>query len=267
MATGTSAGAPTRRDRREFVLSLVRTFDGGYLSGMRIIGSGFLAWNLTGQLDRHPGVAIYAAGPSGGASTDTDAFARDADRLYAAVARCRADGSRLVYLSTASVGLYGRPLNGGPLNERPAARLVESGPVFPCSAYGRHKLAMEAVVAASGVDYLILRVAYPVGPHQPPHQFVPALAAQVRTGRVTVWQGARRDLVDVAHVTAIVDALLTAGVAGEVVNVASGTAVPVERIVTHIAERFGVRPVTAIVNAPEEGEISVDRLRELVPAV
>lgn len=222
---------------------------------MRIIGSGFLARNLAGQLDRHGGVVIYAAGPSGGSATDPDAFARDAERLYAAVARCRDDGSRLVYLSTSSVGLYGRP---GP-------QLVESGPVFPCSAYGRHKLAMEAVVRASGTDHLILRLAYPVGPHQPAHQVVPALTAQVRAGRVTLWRGARRDLLDVAHFTGIVDALLAAGAAGEVVNVASGTAVPVERIVAHLADRLGVRPVTEIVDTPEEAGISIDRLRELIP--
>ncbi|MDX2729903.1 MULTISPECIES: NAD-dependent epimerase/dehydratase family protein [unclassified Streptomyces] len=224
---------------------------------MRIIGSGFLARNLAGQPGVHPGVTIYAAGPSGGDVSDADAFARDAERLYATVAECRADGGRLVYLSTSSVGLYGRP---GPL-------LRESGPVFPCSAYGRHKLAMEAVVRASGVDHLILRLAYPVGPHQPPHQVVPALVAQVRTGRVGIRRGARRDLVDVAHVAAIVDSLLTTGAASEVVNVASGTAVPVERIVAHIADRLGLRPVSTVVDVPEEAEIGIDRLRALVPEV
>ncbi|SEG80896.1 dTDP-4-dehydrorhamnose reductase [Actinacidiphila yanglinensis] len=222
---------------------------------MRIIGSGFLARNLAARADRHPGVVVYAAGPSGGSADDAGAFARDAERLCAALAECRTDGSRLVYVSTSSVGLYGRP---GP-------RLVESGPVYPCSAYGRHKLAMEGVVRASGPDHLILRLAYPVGPFQPAHQVVPALTAQVRAGQVTILRGARRDLLDVAHFTAIVDALLIAGVAGEVVNVASGTAVPAERIVDHIAERLGVRPRKRIVETPPESGISVDRLRELVP--
>ncbi|MFF1833404.1 NAD-dependent epimerase/dehydratase family protein [Streptomyces sp. NPDC058231] len=224
---------------------------------MRIIGSGFLARNLGGRLGRHPGVTIYAAGPSGGGVSDADAFARDAERLYATVAECRADGSRLVYLSTSSVGLYGRP---GPF-------LLESGPVFPCSAYGRHKVAMEAVVRASGVDHLILRLAYPVGPDQPSHQVVPALVSQIRTGRVGVWRGARRDLVDVAHVAAIVDALLAKGVVSEVVNVASGTAVPVECLVAHIAERLGLQPATTVVDVPDEAEISIDRLHVLVPEV
>lgn len=224
---------------------------------MRIIGSGFLARNLAGFADRHVGVTLYAAGPSGGAATDADAFARDAERLYGVIAECRADGSRLCYLSTSSVGLYGRP---GPY-------LTEDGPVLPCSAYGRHKLAMEAVVLASGLDHLIPRLAYPAGPHQPAHQVVPALVTQVRTGQVTVWRGARRDLVDVAHVAAILDALLTAGVSGAVVNVASGTAVPVERIVAHIAGRLGVRLSTSVVAVEDEGEIAIDRLRALVPSV
>lgn len=224
---------------------------------MRVVGSGFLGRHLAGLGGRHQGVTIYAAGPSGGAVADEDAFARDAERLGGVIADCRAEGGRLVYLSTSSVGLYGR--QDGPLRE--------DGPALPCSAYGRHKLAMEGVVRASGLDHLTLRLSYPVGPHQPPHQVVPALVAQVRTGRVTVWRGARRDLVDVAHVVAVVDALLAAGITGEVVNVASGWAVPVERIVGHLAERLGVDLATTVVDVDEESEISVERLRALVPAV
>jgi NDP-hexose 4-ketoreductase len=220
---------------------------------MRTIGSGFLARNLVGPLARHDGVTLYAAGPSGGSAAD--GFARDADRLYATIADCHDDGSRLVYLSTSSVGLYGRP---GPL-------LREDGPVFPCSPYGWHKLAMEAVVRASGLDHLILRLAYPVGPDQPMHQVVPTLAAQVRAGEVTVWHGARRDLIDVAHVAYLVDALLAGNVSNVSVNIASGTAVPVGEIVTHLAERLGVQPATRVVSVPEEGDICVDLLHALVP--
>lgn len=224
---------------------------------MRIIGSGFLGRNLVGLAGRHQGATIYAAGPSGGGAVDERTFVRDAARLAGVIAHCRVDGSRLVYLSTSSVGLYGRQ----------GARLSESGPVFPCSAYGRHKVAMETVIRGSGVDHLILRLSYPVGPYQPPHQVVPALVAQVRTGRVTVWRGARRDLIDVAHVAAIVDALLTAGIHDEVVNVASGTAVPVERIVAHLADRLGVLLDTTVVDVAEEDDIGIDRLRALVPDV
>jgi nucleoside-diphosphate-sugar epimerase len=218
-----------------------------------MIGSGFLARNLTGPLGRHDRVTIYAAGPSGGAAVD--GFARDADLLYATIAECLADGSRLVYLSTSSVGLYGHP---GPL-------LREDGPVYPCSPYGRHKLAMEAVVRASGVDHLIPRLAYPVGPHQPAHQVVPALAAQVRTCAVTVWRGAKRDLIDVFHVAAVIDALLVRRVLNVSVNIASGTAVPVESIVAHLAERLGARPAVHVVTVPEESAVSVERLHALVP--
>jgi hypothetical protein len=43
--------------------------------------------------------------------------------------------------------------------------------------------------------------------------------------------------------------------------------VPVERIVGYIAERLGVELTTTVVDVDEESEISVDRLRTLVPAV
>jgi nucleoside-diphosphate-sugar epimerase len=135
--------------------------------------------------------------------------------------------------------------------------------VYPCSAYGRHKLAMEAVVRAAGVDHLILRLSYPVGAHQPPHQIVPALTAQLRTGAVTVWRGARRDLFDVRHLVPILDALLAAGVTGEVVNVASGYGTPVEAIIDHLADRLGVRPTRTIRELPAEDDLAIDRLRAL----
>jgi len=220
---------------------------------MRIIGSGFLARNLAGPLGRHDGVTLYAAGPSGGAATD--GFARDADLLYATIAECLADGGRLVYLSTSSVGLYGRP--GGLLRE--------DGPVYPCSPYGRHKLAMESVIRASGVDHLILRLAYPVGPDQPAHQVVPALVAQVLAGEVTVWRGARRDLIDIRHVATVIAALLVRRISNVSVNIASGTAVAVESIVHHLAGRLGVRPAVRVVDMPEESAISVARMHALAP--
>jgi nucleoside-diphosphate-sugar epimerase len=222
---------------------------------MRIIGSGFLARNLAGLAGGHDDTVVYAAGPSGGAATDLTGFDRDGDRLSAVVRDCLAHNRRLVYLSTSSVGLYGR--QGAPLRE--------DGPVFPCSAYGRHKLAMEAVVRAAGVEHLILRLSYPVGAHQPPHQIVPALTAQLRTGAVTVWRGARRDLFDVLALVPIIDTLLTDGVTGEIVNIASGYGIPVETVVDHLAARLGVEPERTVKELPAEDEIAVDKLRALVP--
>jgi NDP-hexose 4-ketoreductase len=146
-----------------------------------------------------------------------------------------------VYFSTASPHLYGWRGSG----------CAEDSPIYPCTAYGRHKAAMEAVIRQSRADYLILRLSEVVGPHQRSYQLLPALAAQVATGEVTVYRGARRDLIDVADVVTVTAELLGAGhggpaamaggpvMAGGTVNIASGHSAAAEEIIDHLILRAG----------------------------
>ncbi|WP_395297523.1 NAD-dependent epimerase/dehydratase family protein [Kitasatospora hibisci] len=223
---------------------------------MQIVGRGFLAQSLRPLVARHPDTVVFAAGVSSGTSQADAGFAREAGLLYDALAGCRRSGRRLVYFSTSSAGLYG-------VQHRPCR---EDGPVRPSSPYGRHKLAMEEVIRGSGAEHVILRLAYPVGRAQRPHQFLPSLVRQVRLGRVRVHRGARRDLIDVGHAVALIDALLGVGAPGGVVNLASGWSVPVEDIVGHIEHRLGVRAERQVVEVPPEDPVCTERLRRLVPA-
>ncbi|MFJ3793440.1 NAD-dependent epimerase/dehydratase family protein [Kitasatospora sp. NPDC090091] len=232
---------------------------------MQIVGRGFLAQSLRPLVARHPDTVVFAAGVSSGTSQADAGFAREADLLYDALVGCRRSGRRLVYFSTSSAGLYG-------VQRRPCR---EDGPVRPSSPYGRHKLAMEEVIRGSGTEHVILRLAYPVGRAQRPHQFLPSLVRQVRLGRVRVHRGARRDLIDVGHAVALIDALLGvgapagspgAGAPAGVVNLASGWSVPVEDIVGHIEGRLGVRAERQVVEVPPEDPVCTERLRRLVPA-
>ena len=184
-------------------------------------------------------------------------FEREAALLYQVLQTCRADGSRLVYFSTSSAGMYGGQVQVG----------REDGPVYPNSAYGRHKLAMEAAIAASGSDFLVLRLAYAVGPTQRPHQLLPSLISQIRTGTVRIYRGGRRDLIDIANVVTIVNDLLKLELSREVVNVATGIAVPAERIVEHIESMLGVVAKKQFVDVSDGYAVSTDKLRRLVPAV
>lgn len=223
---------------------------------MEIVGRGFLARNLEPLASAHPGVVAFARGVSSGQAASSSEFARDADRLYESLRECRASGRRFLYFSTSSAGLYGSPGQGS-----------EDGPVFPSSAYGRHKLAMESVIAAADVDHLIIRLAHPVGFHQPAHQLVPKLVSQVMSGTISVHRGAKRDLIDVRHLVEIVDLLLARGVRRETVNVASGYSVPVEDIVEHVEKALGTKADREWVDAPDDHHISLDKLRRLVPEV
>jgi NDP-hexose 4-ketoreductase len=87
----------------------------------------------------------------------------------------------------------------------------------------------------------------------------------VRAGRVLVHDGARRNLIDVEDVVAIVDHLLARDVCGDVVNVASGFSVPVETVVDHLEGRLGVAASRDHQGGGSTHAVSVERLHALVP--
>lgn len=224
---------------------------------MEIVGSGFLAGSLASLATSHPDVVVAAFGVSVAAGIPETDFAREATRLYELVHRCERTGEKLVFFSTASPAMYAVPGEAG----------REDGPVFPSTAYGRHNLALETVLAASGVDHLVLRLGHVVGPAQPAHQLVPAMVRQIRSGTVRLHRGARRDLIDVTDVVTVLDRLLTDGVGRTVVNVASGRAVPIELLVDHIEARLRVRAARAYVSNAVSQPVSTARLHRLVPEI
>jgi nucleoside-diphosphate-sugar epimerase len=221
---------------------------------MHIVGNGFLARHFGPLSDRHDGVVLLAAGVSWAADTSDHAFAREAELVRAAAGRCRAEGTRLVFFSTASTGMYGaRGCEGR-----------EDVPVEPRTPYGRHKLCLEQQIAESGTDHLTLRLAHVVGPDGPAHQLLPSLVQQVRSGQVTLHRGAARDLIGIDDVVGAVDRLLTLGVSREVVNLASGVAVPVTAIVDWIERRLGTSAHRRFVDSPGVNHrVNIDKLRRL----
>ncbi|MGW3011832.1 NAD-dependent epimerase/dehydratase family protein [Streptomyces sp. NPDC001219] len=222
---------------------------------MEILGNGFLARNLSPLAHRHPGTVAMAAGVSWASGTSDADFAREAALLTQAADRCRATGRRLLFFSTAATGMYGAVDGPG----------REDSPITPCTPYGAHKLALERQLQDSGADHLILRLGHLVGTGQPPHQLIPALIQQMRKGSVRIQRAAARDLIDVRDVVTVIDRLLAQGLCGETVNVASGTAVPVERIVDHLETRLGLSVRRRYDEAGAHHVISTEKLRALVP--
>jgi NDP-hexose 4-ketoreductase len=227
---------------------------------MDIVGNGFIARHLRAAVGDHPDVVALAAGVSSTSTTSAEQFGREQDLLDQVLKRCDDEGKRLVFFSTASAAMYGEP--GCPGREDVAA--------VPQSPYGRHKLGLEERIASSGVGHLILRLGHAIGRGQPPHQLLPALVQQIGSGRVRVYRGAHRDIVDIADVMAVIDTLLLDPRADSlIVNVASGVEVPIEDIVGHIEHRLGVAAEHEIVVTaqPISGHISTERLRRLAPAI
>ncbi len=224
---------------------------------MEIIGNGFLARNLHPLAGSHPDVLVLAQGVSTTRDVPDCEYQREVRVVRQTLRRCLDRDLLLVFLSTASAGMYGTA--GYPGREDAAVR--------PASVYGRHKLALEQQIRSSGVRHLVLRLSHVVGPYQPPHQLVPSLTRAVCSGTVDVYRGAYRDLIGVRALRTIVDGLLGGGVTGQVVNVASGVPVTVERIVDHLEYRLGTAARRRLVDAPARTNVSLDKLRSLVPAV
>lgn len=224
---------------------------------MEIVGSGFLARHFAAHFgDRHRQVTAIAAGVSTAASTDVAAFDREVQLVSDVLRRCRAEGRVVLFLSTASAGIYGAEGSPG----------TEDGPVFPRTVYGRHKLALERVCQLSGCEHLIIRLTHVVGAGQQPDQLLPALTRGVLSGAVTVQPGAHRDLLDVRHVPPALDALLSAGVRNDVVNLASGAPIAVPDIIDAIESRLDTRAERrTIPRPPERTVVSTTKLRSLVP--
>ncbi|MGI5288133.1 NAD-dependent epimerase/dehydratase family protein [Nonomuraea polychroma] len=219
---------------------------------MDIIGNGFLAHHLRPLEGAYPQVVTLAAGVPLPQNTAA-AYDRETALVDATIDRCRHDGRTLVFFSTAAAGMYGNSSG------------IEDEPFTPADEYGRKKRTLEERIRRSGVRHLLLRLTYIVGSHCRPDRLIPALVGQIRSGRVTVYQGAMRDLLDVTDFVRILDGLLRADVGQEIVNVASGQSVPIASIVDHLEARLGMRAERTYVDVDAPHRVSVAKLSRLLP--
>ncbi|MFI1169755.1 NAD-dependent epimerase/dehydratase family protein [Streptomyces sp. NPDC020801] len=220
---------------------------------MDIIGNGFIARHLRPLRDAHPGVTVLAAGVPRQLLPESE-HVRETLLVRETICRCLADGHRMVFFSTAS--MYGGP----------GCRGLEDDPVVASTRYGRHKRDLERIVQDSGVDHLILRLGYVLGPHSPEFRLVPALIRQITAGRVRVHPGARRDVLYVSDFVRIIDVLLGARVGNEIVNVASGDCVDVLRMIEHIEARLRLSAVRETLGESVSHCPSVRKLRAYLPS-
>ncbi|MFJ8107712.1 NAD-dependent epimerase/dehydratase family protein [Streptomyces sp. NPDC096132] len=195
---------------------------------------------LAGTLaSAEPDAVVNCAGATAGdAVTLAEVNARGPAVLCAAL-REAAPGARLVHLGSAAE--YGPGVWGTPV--------TESAATCPAGAYGATKLAGTAVVTASGLDAVVLRVGNPVGPGAPPAGLPGRLAgllreagrdpdAVLRLGDLSAY----RDFVDVRDVARAAELAVTVpGPLPRVLNIGAGSAVPVRELVLGLASKAGFR--------------------------
>ncbi|MEU9111217.1 NAD(P)-dependent oxidoreductase [Streptomyces sp. NPDC048483] len=224
-------------------------------------------------------VALDIAAATPAALLDTVAAAGPVIVVNAVGAVWSGDEVRMVRLNTDLVErllevverLEHRPrfVHLGSVHEYGAAEggiLTEDGPTFPTTVYGRTKLrgseAVLAATAAGRVDGVVLRVSNALGADMPGNSLPGTVARQLADARRTGAPAAlrlsplvaERDFVDVRDVA---DAVVLAGqrpVAGWLINIAAGTAVPVRTVVELLIRMSGVGARVVRSAGPGDGQ-------------
>jgi nucleoside-diphosphate-sugar epimerase len=139
-----------------------------------IIGSGLLARSFTPVFSQNNEICIYAAGVSNSGCQDTNEFTRERNRLLKALESTQTTFP-FVYFGTCSV----------------------HDPESSDTPYVQHKLAMERIVAEHP-NHLIFRLPQVAGITPNPHTLLNYLYARIsRSEAFSVWQYARRNIIDV----------------------------------------------------------------------
>jgi nucleoside-diphosphate-sugar epimerase len=198
-----------------------------------------------------PDVVVNCAGATGGDIAELAAANMTGTASLVRALRRTGRVIRLVHLGSAAE--YGPSV--------PGTAVAESAPARPAGAYGVTKLAATRLIElgrATGLDAVVLRVFNPVGPGAPatilPGRLVSELRQAAADGRdVRLGPlGAVRDFVDARDVAdAAVAAVLAPSLPAAVINIGSGTGVPVRTLVRELVAISGYDgPVT------EEAEVS-----------
>ncbi|MEV0690126.1 NAD-dependent epimerase/dehydratase [Streptomyces sp. NPDC050388] len=196
-----------------------------------------------------PDAVINCAGATAGDAVTLAEVNTRGPAVLCAALRQAAPRARLVHLGSAAE--YGPG--------EPGTKVTETAATRPLGPYGATKLAGTAVVTASGLDAVVLRVGNPVGPGAPPTGLPGRVAALLREAGASAGAGpgagagtgagavlrlgdlsAYRDFVDARDVArAAVLAVMAAGPLPSVLNIGGGEAVRVRDLVHLLARRAG----------------------------
>ncbi|MSQ76288.1 MAG: NAD-dependent epimerase/dehydratase family protein [Rhodoferax sp.] len=201
-----------------------------------IVGNGLLATAFAPRFASDRALTVFASGVANSRETRRAEFERERDLLQHTLQAAPV----LVYFSTCSV----------------------HDPELSQSPYVQHKLAMEQLIHGAGLQHAIVRLPQAVGLSANPHTLTNYLYRQISAGeRFQLWLQARRNLIDVTDVVAIVAHLVDARqIAGASLNVACPFSVLVLDIVRAFEALLGVSavfdPVTAGADYPIDTTIT-----------
>lgn len=207
-----------------------------------IIGSGLIAHAFRQAYAHSDAVCIYAAGVSNSVCCDEHEFARERQRLTAALERYR-DKDCFVYFGTCSVG----------------------DPAAQHTPYVQHKLAMENL-AATHPRYLILRLPQVAGHTPNPHTLLNFLYAHIaRSESFEIWRHATRNIIDVEDVATLSSQLIEDKAARNLTfNIANPNSYTMPEIVAAMEHVVGKTAIYVLVERGSEYKIDVSAMRPLL---
>jgi len=199
-----------------------------------IIGNGLLAKAFTPAFAAEHGVLVFASGVSNSQEKNPEPYARERALLEQAL-----DTERfIIYFSTCSV----------------------DDPEQAHMPYVQHKQQMEALILERARQKAIFRLPQVVGGTPNPHTLTNYLHAQISSGaRFKVWTHARRNLIDVDDVAAVVCHLVRTHKAdGVITNVASPEPIGIQQLVHIFEEVLDKRAVYDTVEAGASYDIEAE---------
>jgi nucleoside-diphosphate-sugar epimerase len=223
---------------------------------MEIIGNGMIARGLLPYSADVNDAVVFASGVSDSTLKDRQEYERECQALDQVIGDCRHRDKILVYFSS------GGTVYGNRNDER-----KEDAKLSPETAYGRHKVFCESAIISSGVRYFIARLPTVVGRTKSKTQLIPVLIKQAMEGNVTLFKDAERDIIGIADVARIIDAILKKLKRNEIINVASGVSVPVSDIFGEIQNTLGVKPAMKIVSGGDKQRFNVEKLHAYCPEI
>lgn len=181
---------------------------------MTVIGNGMLAKAFEASgIERH-GLVLFCSGVSNSWETSAAEFTREKSLLQETIHSN--PESKIVYFSSCAAGHINTP-------------------------YYQHKSEMECLVESSAQNYLVVRLPQVVGVTKN-STLVSFIATSIKCKKpITVYQGAKRNLIDVEDVVRLT--LRLAELGNMVINVTNSNMVPVEEIVRIISGIVGNEPI------------------------
>ena len=203
-----------------------------------IIGSGLLARAFSLAFLKRDDVCIYAAGVSNSNCTNVNEFARERQRIEAALRKAR-HVDAFVYFGTCSI----------------ADIDLQNTP------YIQHKLAMEQIVREHPQN-LILRLPQCAGKTPNPHTLLNFLYARIaRSESFNLWCKAKRNIIDVADVVSIAQQVIAnCSARNTTFNIANVVNYSIADIVSTMERVIGKRAIYDIVDRGAEYFIDINKI-------